>query len=65
MNEVLTAEGLQRTAGKAHSKETLFYDFNRNNAAFLLDIVHAFGMTSQQDNENKCKTPGKILGMAV
>jgi hypothetical protein len=61
MAEVLTTAGSPRPAGKAHSKETVFYDFNRDNAAFLLDIVHAFGLASQQHNEDIEKILGQIL----
>jgi hypothetical protein len=61
LTEVLAAEGLPRPAGKAHSKETVFYDFNRDNAAFLLDIIHAFGLASMQHNEDIQKILGKIL----
>ncbi len=61
MNEVLAMDGSPRKIGKAKSKETVFYDFNRENAAFLMDIVHAFGMASQQHNEDIQKILGKIL----
>jgi hypothetical protein len=61
MNEVLAMDGAARKTGKAQSKETVFYDFNRDNAAFLLDIVHAFGLASQQHNEDVRKILGKIL----
>ena len=61
MAEVLAADGLPRPAGKAHAKETVFYDFNRDDAAFLLDIIHAFGIASQQHNEDIRKILGKIL----
>ena len=64
MNEVLAMDGSPRPAGRAHSKETVFYDFNRDNAAFLLDIVHAFGIASQQHNEDIRKILGKILETA-
>jgi R.Pab1 restriction endonuclease len=64
MNEVLMADGSPREAGNAKSKETVFYDFNRANAAFLLDIVHAFGIASQQHNEDIQKILGKILEAA-
>ena len=64
LNEVLTLDGLPRKAGNAKSKETVFYDFNRANAAFLLDIVHAFGIASQQHNEDIQKILGKILETA-
>lgn len=61
MNELLTMNGSPRPVGKAHSKETVLYDFNRDNAAFLLDIIHAFGLASQQHNEDIQKILGKIL----
>ena len=64
MSEVLTPDGSPRKTGNARSKETVFYDFNRANAAFLLDIVHAFGIASQQHNEDIQKILGKILGAA-
>src|ERR1017187_5025603 len=64
MSEVLTMDGSPRQTGRAHSKETVFYDFNRDNAAFLLDIVHAFGIASQQHNEDIRKILGKILETA-
>jgi hypothetical protein len=65
MNEVLAMGGSPRPAGRAHSKETVFYDFNRDNAAFLLDIVHAFGIASSQHNEDIQKILGKILEPAT
>jgi hypothetical protein len=61
MDEVLSADGVSRQAGRAHSKETVFYDFNRDNAAFLLDIIHAFGIASPQHNEDIRKILSKIL----
>jgi len=61
MNEVLAMDDSPRSAGKAHAKETVYYDFNRDNAAFLFDIIHAFGMASQQHNEDIRKILGKIL----
>lgn len=64
ISEVLTLDGLPRQSAKAKSKETVFYDFNRANAAFLLDIVHAFGVASQQHNEDIQKILGKILEAA-
>jgi hypothetical protein len=64
MSEVLTPDGSTRKTGNAKSKETVFYDFNRANAAFLLDIVHAFGIASQQHNEDIQKILGKILEAA-
>ena len=65
MNEVLTMDGSPRKPGKAKSKETVLYEFNSANAAFLLDIVHAFGMASQQHNEDIQKILGKILETAI
>jgi len=61
MTEVLTADGSPRKVGPAKSKETVFYDFNRNNSDLLLDIIHAFGIASQQHNEDIQKILGKIL----
>jgi hypothetical protein len=61
MNEMLAMDGVPRKPAKAKSKETVFYDFNRANAAFLLDIIHAFGLASQQHNEDIQKILGKIL----
>ena len=52
MSEVLAMDGTPRKPAKAKSKETVLYEFNAANAAFLLDIVHAFGMASQQHNED-------------
>ena len=61
LNEVMTMDGAPRKAGPAKSKETVYYDFNRENAALLLDIIHAFGMASQQHNDDMSKILGKIL----
>ena len=61
LNEVLAMDGKSRKAGPAKSKETVCYDFTRENAAFLLDILHAFGLASQQHNEDVRKILGKIL----
>ena len=52
MREVRTMDGSLRRPGKAKSKETVYYEFNRDNAAFLLDIVHAFGLASRSHNED-------------
>jgi hypothetical protein len=52
MNQVLDMSGNLRKPGPAKSKETVYYDFNASNAAFILDIVHAFGIASQQHNED-------------
>jgi hypothetical protein len=64
MNQVLDINGKLRKPGPAKSKETVCYDFNRENAAFILDIVHAFGMASQQHNEDIREIIGKILQTA-
>lgn len=61
MNEVLAMDGSPRPPGPAKSKETVYYDFNRENAAFLLDIIQAFGLASQQHNEDMQMILGKIL----
>ncbi len=61
MNDMLTMDGTPRQSGPAKSKETVYYDFNRGNAGFLLDIIQAFGMASQQHNEDMCVILGKIL----
>ena len=52
MNHVLDMNGSPRKPGPAKSKETVYYDFNASNAAFILDIIHAFGIASQQHNED-------------
>lgn len=61
MTKVLAMDGTPRPPGKAKSKETVYYDFTNKNTGFLLDIVHAFGMASQQHNEDIRKILGKIL----
>jgi hypothetical protein len=61
MNEMLAMDGSPRKAGPAKSKETVFYDFNHANTAFLLDIIHAFGIASPQHNEDIRKILSKIL----
>jgi len=61
MNQVLDATGNLRKSSPAKTKETVFYDFNRDNAALILDIVDAFGIASQQHNEDIRKILGKIL----
>ena len=52
MNQVSDMTGNLRKTSPAKSKETVCYEFNRNNTAFLLDIIHAFGIASQQHNED-------------
>jgi hypothetical protein len=64
MIEVLAMDGSQRKPGGAKSKETVYYDFNHENAAFILDIVRAFGIASQRHNEDIRTILGKILETA-
>ena len=64
MSEVLAMDGTPRKAGSAKSKETIYYDFNRANSGLLLDIIQAFGIASQQHNEDIRKILGKILETA-
>jgi hypothetical protein len=64
MDQVLDADGNLRKTSPAKSKETVFYDFNRANAAFILDVIHAFGMASQQHNDDIRQILGKILEAA-
>jgi hypothetical protein len=64
LDEVLAMDGRPRPSAKAKSKETVFYDFSSANAALLLDIVDAFGLASQQHNEDIRKILGKILEAA-
>jgi hypothetical protein len=64
MNEILAMDGSLRTAGNAKSKEAVYYDLNRANTAFLLDIIDAFGIASQQHNEDMRNILGKILANA-
>ncbi|MBI5799904.1 MAG: R.Pab1 family restriction endonuclease [Verrucomicrobia bacterium] len=61
MNRVLTADGKPRAPGPAKTKETVFYDFNRANAGFLLDIVRAFAIASKQHNEDMGQILGRLL----
>jgi R.Pab1 restriction endonuclease len=61
MSEVLAMDGSPRRTGNAKSKETVYYDFNRANAAFLLDLIDAFGIASQQHNEDLRNILGKNL----
>ena len=50
LNQILDMNGNLRKPGPASSRETVYYVFNHKNAAFLLDIIHAFGIASQQHN---------------
>jgi|SRR5665213_1106845 len=61
MAEVLAMDGLPRKPGSAKSKETVYYDFTRANSDLLLDIIHAFGIASQQHNADIRQILGKIL----
>ena len=65
MNQVRDANGSLRPPGPAKSKETVYYDFNRENAGLVLDIVRAFGMASQQHNDDIREIIGKILELPV
>jgi hypothetical protein len=65
MSEVLALDGSPRKSAVAKSKETVFYEFNSANTAFLMDIVHAFGIASAQHNEDIRKILGKILETAT
>jgi R.Pab1-like restriction endonuclease len=64
MAEVLAMDGSPRKPGSAKSKETVYYDFTRANSDLLLDIIHAFGIASQQHNEDIRQILGKILETA-
>jgi hypothetical protein len=61
MNQVLDMNGNPRKPGPAKSKETVYYDFTRANSDLLLAIIHAFGIASQQHNEDIRQILGKIL----
>lgn len=61
MTAVRTPDGKLRPAGPAHTKETVFYHFDKTNSGFLLDIVRAFAIASKQHNEDMGQILGKIL----
>jgi hypothetical protein len=61
INRVLDMSGNLRKPGPAKSKETVYYDFNASNAAFILDIIHAFGIASQQHNQDIREIVERIL----
>ena len=61
MDQVLNTAGEPRANAAAKSKETVFYRFDRENAAFLLDIERAFAMASKQHNEDIGNILRKIL----
>jgi hypothetical protein len=63
MAEVLAMDDSPRKPGSARSKETVYYDFTRANSDLLLAIIHAFGIASQQHNEDIRNILGKILEM--
>ena len=65
MNQVSDMTGNPRKPGLAKSKETVYYDFTRKNAAFVLDIIHAFGIASQQHNEDIQTILEKVLEAAA
>ena len=50
ITEVLTMDGEPRKAGRAKPKETVYCDFTNENAGFLRDVIHAFGLASAQHN---------------
>jgi hypothetical protein len=64
LNRVLAADGSPLPPGPAKTKETVFYDFTRANAGFLLDIVRAFAIASKQHNEDMGNILGAILSPA-
>jgi len=64
MAEVLAMDGSPRKPGSAKSKETVYYDFTRANSDLLLAIIRAFGIASQQHNEDIRQILGKILETA-
>lgn len=63
MARVLDSNSNPRKPGRAKSKETVFYDFNRDNAGLILNIVDAFGIASQQHNEDVRQILTKIAGL--
>ncbi len=65
LEKVLDTNGAARSTSPAKPKETVFYEFNRQNAALIIDIIQAFGMASQQHNEDIQNILGKILETAA
>ena len=61
LNRVLTMAGKLRPPGRARSKETVYYDFTRSNIGLLKDIVEAFGIASQQHNDDLQRILKKIV----
>jgi hypothetical protein len=64
LDEVLTMTGTPRPSGRARTRETVYYDFTRENSDLLLDTISAFGLASQQHNEDLRQILEKILAMA-
>ena len=64
MEQVLNAAGEPRKTAAAKSKETVFYRFDQENAAFILDVVRAFAMASKQHNEDIGNILRKIVEAA-
>ena len=65
ISQALAMDGKPRPAGKATSKETVFYDFRTGDAGFLLDIIHAFGLASKQHNQDIRKILEAILNSSA
>ena len=65
LTEVLTLSGEPRKAGAAKPKETVYYDFTKENAGLLRDIIHAFGLASPQHNEDIRKILALVLAHAA
>ena len=63
LKQVLTLQGKPRPSGRAHTKETVYYDFTQSNAGLLLDIVQAFGIASQRHNEDMQRILEKIIAV--
>jgi hypothetical protein len=61
MNEMLAMDGTSRQNGPSRPKETVYYNFTRENSPLLLDIIDAFGIASQQHNDDMRQILGKIL----
>jgi hypothetical protein len=64
MNEMLAMDGTSRQNGPSRPKETVYYNFTRENSPLLLDIIDAFGIASQQHNDDMRQILGKILDAA-
>jgi len=63
MNQVLDMSGNLRKFGREIEGNGLLR-LHRENAAFILDIIQAFGIASQQHNEDIRQIIGKILETA-